>query len=511
MSAAVDVRDAFRIYQTERGASVALQGLTLRIDEGEIVVLLGPSGSGKSTLLRVLAGLETLSAGSARVLGAEPARFSPAAAAAFRQRHLGLLDQHYARSLSRSLTCRQNVELQLALLGHGPRERERQARALLDEVGLGDRAGERPTVLSGGEQQRVAVCAAVAHRPGLLLADEPAGELDAESAATVYAVLARLVHEVSGSALIVSHDRAAADVADRIVEVRDGRIVQESAPGGPARLVLQHGWVRLPDSLTEAAGIGRLAAAGTQGGELILSGAGEPRQETPAATAAAPLWPAQEVSVAELRDVHKRYGEPDGAGRTVLDGLTHAFAAGRLSAVVGRSGSGKTTLLHLLAGLELPDAGEVLVLGQPLPWLDRAALARRRRSDVALVTQEPGLVPFLDPVENIALALSLRGTGNGGHERARAALAAVGLERRLHERVGRLSAGERQRVAIARALAAAPPLILADEPTARLDEEHARDVAHLLVDAARERGTAIVCATHDWALIEQADDVLRLD
>ena len=162
--------------------------------------------------------------------------------------------------------------------------------------------------------------------------------------------------------------------------------------------------------------------------------------------------------------MHKRYGEPDGAGRTVLDGLTHAFAAGRLSAVVGRSGSGKTTLLHLLAGLELPDAGEVLVLGQPLPWLDRAALARRRRSDVALVTQEPGLVPFLDPVENIALALSLRGTGNGGHERARAALAAVGLERRLHERVGRLSAGERQRVAMR---AHSPPRLRSSSRTSR--------------------------------------------
>ena len=193
----------------------------------------------------MLAGLETLSAGSARVLGAELC-VSAAAAAAFRQRHLGLLDQHDARSLSRALTCRQNVELQLALLGHGPRERERQARALLDEVGLGDRADERPTLLSGGEQQRVAVCAAVAHRPGLLLADEPAGELDADSAATVYAVLARLVHEVSGSALIVSHDRAAAEVADRIVDVRDGRIVQESAPGGPARLVVQHGWFGFP-------------------------------------------------------------------------------------------------------------------------------------------------------------------------------------------------------------------------------------------------------------------------
>jgi len=511
VSAAVDVRDAFRIYQTERGASVALQGLTLSIEPGEIVVLLGPSGSGKSTLLRVLAGLETLSAGSARVLGHEPARLGAAAAAVFRQRNLGLLDQHYARSLSRALSCRQNVELQLALLGHGPRERELQARALLDEVGLGDRADDRPEVLSGGEQQRVAVCAAIAHRPGLLLADEPAGELDAASARMVYTVLSRLVREVGGSALIVSHDRAAAEVADRIVQIRDGRIVQESSRAGAARLVVQHGWVRLPDALTAEAGIGRLAAAEVQGDGLVLAPAGT--RVTPAGPALAPLPPSRApgVPVAELRDVRKRYGGADAGGRTVLDGFTCAFGAGRLSAVVGRSGTGKTTLLHLLAGLEVPDGGEVLVLGQPLPWLDRAALARRRQREIALVAQEPGLVPFLDPVENVMLTLSLRGSEHAADERARAALAAVGLERRLHERVGRLSAGERQRVAIARAIAAEAPLVLADEPTARLDSEHARDVARLLVAAARERGAAIICATHDAALIEQADDVLRLD
>src|SRR5205823_1975413 len=137
--------------------------------------------------------------------------------AVFRARNLGLLDQHYARALSGDLTCRETVALQLGLLGHAPREGDRAAEELLAEVGLGDRAEERPGRLSGGEQQRVAVCAAIAHRPGLLLADEPAGELDAENAAAIYRLRGALVRRSGATALIVSHDYHAAAIADRLV------------------------------------------------------------------------------------------------------------------------------------------------------------------------------------------------------------------------------------------------------------------------------------------------------
>ena len=193
MTAAIEIGDAFRIYESGDAATVALQGLDLEVEAGEIVVALGPSGAGKSTLLRVLAGLERLSAGTARVLGTELGRLDAAGAAAYRAAHVGLLDQHYARSLSPDLTCRHTVALQLELLG--PRRREPAAgrRAARPRRAL-DRAGEPPANLSGGEQQRVAVCAAVAHGPGLLLADEPAGELDAANATVVYELLGELVH-----------------------------------------------------------------------------------------------------------------------------------------------------------------------------------------------------------------------------------------------------------------------------------------------------------------------------
>ena len=198
---AVDVREAFRIHRFGGATSVALQGLTLQVEQGEIVVVLGPSGSGKTTLLRTVAAFDTLSAGVARVLGTEVGSLGPGAAALFRARNLGLLDQHYARALSPDLTCVHTVGLGLELLG-SPRSTARNvAAALLERVGLGDRLDTRPGSLSGGEQQRVALCAALAHRPRLLLADEPAGELDAENAK-------RRLRADRGACARAGHDRA---------------------------------------------------------------------------------------------------------------------------------------------------------------------------------------------------------------------------------------------------------------------------------------------------------------
>jgi ABC-type lipoprotein export system ATPase subunit len=502
---AVEVEDAFRIYDSGDRATVALQGLDLTIEQGEIVVALGPSGAGKSTLLRVLAGLEQLSAGSVRSVGTELTRLDAAGAAAYRAAHVGLLDQHYARSLSPDLTCRHTVALQLELLGAAPSESRPVADELLARVGLSDRADEPPGNLSGGEQQRVAVCAAVAHRPGLLLADEPAGELDADNATLVYGLLGELVHAVGATALIVSHDAAAASIADRLVYIRDGRIVEQSLPGGrPALVISRRGWARLPHT-PMAAGKARFAEIEQHGDRIVLNPVDpELVGETTVPSEEAPAEPSRGAPgeiAARVEGIERHYGE-----RVVLSGFTRNFNQGVLTALVGRSGSGKTTLLHMIAGLDRPDAGEVMVAGERLGGLDRAGLADVRRREIALVTQEPGLIPYLTSSENVGLGARLRGGGGD----AREALLAVGLGERLDQRVSNLSAGERERVAIARALAADARVLLVDEPTARLDEENARAVGALLLAAAHQRGLAVICATHDPVLIELADEVVEL-
>jgi putative ABC transport system ATP-binding protein len=193
----------------------------------------------------------------------------------------------------------------------------------------------------------------------------------------------------------------------------------------------------------------------------------------------------------------------------VLDEIGFELAGARLHAVTGPSGSGKTTLLHLLAGLDLPDDGTITLEGDEVTSLDRTARADLRRAKIAYVGQQAGLVPHLSALENVELVLALRGLG-GGSPAAFAALESVGLGERATQRVSRLSQGERARVAIARAVAAKPRLLLADEPTSRLDGANAIAVAILLGRLARETGAAVVCATHDPLVIEQAESRIDL-
>ena len=507
---AIELKDVFRVFSTPEGDAAALQGLSLAVEEGELVAVLGPSGSGKTTLLRLLAGLDRPSAGAVRAFGRDLAKLPARQLADYRTGTLGYADQHYGLMLASELTARELVSTPLALRGVPGADRRKRADELLERVGLADRRRARPQELSGGEQQRIAVCAALAHRPRLFLADEPTGELDAESAQRLFQLIGELVRDEGTTTVLVSHDPAAAPVADRVVTIRDGRVaaeaVRDSAAGSDAIVVGRGGWLRLPEEYLRRAGIAARAQARLEGSEIVVTAADAaakaPGTQSERLRAAAP----PSAAVAELRAVSKGYGRGD-AFRPVLTRLDATFRAGRLCAVTGPSGSGKTTLLHLLAGLELPDEGEVVVDGTVISALDRAERARRRASSVAFVGQEPGLTPFLSATENVELGLALHGSTNGG---AVTALSAVGLSERAGQRVSRLSTGERGRVALARAVASGAPLMLVDEPTSRLDEANALAVSTLLARIARETGSAVVCATPDPNLDEQSDDELSL-
>jgi ABC-type lipoprotein export system ATPase subunit len=513
VSSVVEIRDLFRVYPSAEGGVAALQGLTLSIERGELCVVLGPSGSGKSTLVRIVAAFDRPSAGSATVAGTNVATLGSWAAGRFRSRSIGYADQHYWRALAGELTARELVGVQLGLAGASRAERERRAEELLERVGLGERAHAHPRELSGGEQQRVALCAAVARRPDLLIADEPTGELDAATAREVLDLIAELVRREGSTALVVSHDPASAARADRLVHVRDGRVSDERLIGGGdgAIVVGRGGWLRLPEDLLRAAGIERRAAARLEAGRLVVSA---PEAASVSQSQASPVPPTQAVQSGRgAAGVSQTQGciEARGLTRsfdgvTPIDGLTVAFAPGTLTVVTGPSGSGKTTLLHLLAGLDLPDAGEVLVGDVALSGLDRPGRAELRRTRIAFVGQAGGLVPFLGARENVELGLGLRGVDGD----AQATLEAVGLAEHAERPVAELSAGQRVRAALARALAPKPLVLLADEPTARLDAANALALGTLLADLARDHGTTVICATHDPLLIEQAGAELSL-
>ena len=206
----------------------------------------------------------------------------------------------------------------------------------------------------------------------------------------------------------------------------------------------------------------------------------------------------------------KRFRDPEGGERTVVDLPALDVAAGEAVALTGESGAGKTTLLHVVAGILPADAGTVLVGGEPMTGLAEAARDRLRARRVGYVFQTFNLLPALSALENVELGMSFRPGVARPREAARAALVRVGLADRLGHRPDELSTGQQQRVAIARALAGTPTLVLADEPTASLDRRNAAACLDLLLAFAREAGAGLLVVSHDPDTLARFARVVRL-
>ena len=217
-----------KIYKVADLEVVALQGLDLVVESGELIAIVGASGSGKSTLQNIVGGVDVPTAGRVEVGGIELTTLSERERTLYRRRVVGFVWQQTSRNLLPYLTALENVELPMTLDGTPARRRRTRAQELLAAVGLEHRAGHRPEALSGGEQQRVAVAVALANDPPVLLADEPTGELDSDSAADLFATLRALNAEVGVTVVVLTHDPLVSEQVARTIAIRDGRTATET-------------------------------------------------------------------------------------------------------------------------------------------------------------------------------------------------------------------------------------------------------------------------------------------
>jgi ABC-type lipoprotein export system ATPase subunit len=219
----IEAENLVKIYKVADLEVVALQGLDLKVQSGEMMALVGPSGSGKSSLMNILGGLDTPTAGRINVGDYNLLEMSRREQVVYRRKEVGFVWQQTARNLLNYLSAVENVELPMALNGVWPADRRKRAQAFLELVGLGPRLHHRPDRLSGGEQQRVAIAVAMANRPRLLLADEPTGEVDSEAADQIYKTFRDFNREFGVTIIVVTHDLNVSTRVDRVVGMRDGR------------------------------------------------------------------------------------------------------------------------------------------------------------------------------------------------------------------------------------------------------------------------------------------------
>ncbi|MET0967726.1 MAG: ABC transporter ATP-binding protein [Tardiphaga sp.] len=515
----VDIKGLSIGFAGANGGAPIVRDFDLTVRRGECVALVGESGSGKSITARSLLNLSgdgaKVRADRFLIKGRDALTFREADWRRLRGTVTGLVMQDALVSLDPLRTIGQEVGEVLSAHRtlRGAHAIAARVGAVLRKVGIPDperRAAQYAHQLSGGLRQRALIASAIAADPDLIIADEPTTSLDVTVQAQVLAVLAERVRDGAGL-LLISHDLAVvAGIADRVIVMRDGRIVD----GGPTADVLRrprHAYTRqLLAAIPSAHSRGHLLASARFdiiGGDSGHASASIIREPLPVRQSP------DDAVVLQVDTISKRYASRQSASHApspaALDCVSFDVRAGEVVGIVGESGSGKSTCAKIVLGLLSPDEGEVRLLGQP--WSGVTETARRAlRARLQYIPQDA--LSSFDPRYRVAdvIGENLAGPTRTRRDRTVALLEQVGLNAGHLGRYPRsLSGGQRQRVSIARALAAEPDIIVCDEPVSALDVSIQAQVLDLLSALQARLGTALLFISHDLGVVQHiADRVL---
>lgn len=452
----IRIEDLFYIYESNNVSVVALRGLHLNVASGECLVINGPNGSGKSTLVKLLTGFFTPTAGRILIGDQDIAELDPLR---LRREFVASIDQR--GNLLYDLTILQNVALGFALLGHARVSATEKARQLLENHGLSHLCDRYPDQLSAGERQFSSLLATMATNPKVLIADEPSGELDNESAEIMYRLLKTLATEAS--VILVTHDARAESYADRVVRIREGRISEEWRPGEDEVSVIDpFGWMRIKEGT-------RLSSRGRDRGRT--------KNVRP-----------RDIMVRGV-DLSLAYG-----GKQIFSEINIDAGSGELIAFSSTSGSGKSSLLRILAGIQNPSGGEVFINGRSLKDLSREDRANRRSDSIGFLSQGGSKVSSISLADHFAGIETALGDS---------------FKSRLNRALSTFSGGERARIELLRVLADSKPIYILDEPTSQMDEHRSAKAVSIILERVKT-GALVIVSTREQALLDCADHVVTL-
>ena len=463
----LNLKNITKIYKTSSLEQKALDDVSINFRKNEFVFILGESGSGKSTLLNVIGGLDNSYEGDLIINGKSTKNFKNEDYDSYRNNLVGFVFQNY--NLIDHLNILENVELTLSLSNVPHKERKKLVLASLSKVGLQKHAHKKPSELSGGEKQRVAIARALVNDPDIILADEPTGTLDPQTAIKLHNTLKEGVKDEGITMLITSHwPEVMIELADKVIWLEGGEIKQE----GEAETVVNDFVATIP--IPEKPEIPEF---------------GEPE--------------------VVLENVKKHYYSIERGVVKAVDGVDLTINKEEIFGIVGLSGSGKTTTTRMLMGLTEPSGGNIQIkLGDE--WIDMTKVGPLNRGRImpyiGLLHQEYSLYPHRTVLGNLTDAISLNLPAEFGKIKAIHALTTVGFADDVAASVldkypDQLSVGEKHRVALAQVLIKEPNLIVLDEPTGTMDPITRVIVTDSILKARTELEQTFIIISHDMDFV----------
>ncbi len=536
----IECNDLIKIYADEETNSrvPALRGCDLVVKQGEIMTIVGPSGSGKTTLVNILAGIETVSSGSARVGNYFLEKTPEAQLNRYRLEMIGIVDQFPERTLFLDATVIDNMKFTSSLITRNTRRYSEDFRDILKGLDILHLENRLVRHLSGGEMIRTAIASALAKNAPVILCDEPTGQLDSENTDNVKTLLRQITRDYGATVLVVTHDPRFQEGVDKTCEIKDGRVstilnvdeqhLYSGKSKFPLRFMTQidsSKSIRLPDLILKTLKLEKNAELvvskqskvelkhpkNIPPEEIILEKIKERRKDLNFDPLPIDYFEHSPIII-QLKEVAKIYSA-NGTDVRALSDINLTVRKGELLFILGPSGSGKTTLVKLITGLESATKGEIYLDGTLFSEFSDGQKADFRRDKMGLVSQQGNLHPFLTIEENFYLKQLYSGKrikAGAFDYKVNDQLERFNISHRGTSYPLEISGGELQRASLAIANNDYPPIVFLDEPTANLDSELAKQAMDEIYNLHKESGMTFLIATHDIDLIRDGIRAIQL-